>query len=419
MRCLIVHNYYQKRGEEDSVFEAESGLLSSGGHDVESYTLHNDSLTGRSRIAIAADTVWSRDIYRQMTQSVREFKPDIVHFHNTFPLISPAAVYAAKNAGAAVVMSLHNYRLLCPSADLYRDENVCEDCFGRTVKWPAVMHRCYRGSAAQSGIVALMSVVHRLDGRFGRVADRYIAVSEHSRSLFIRAGLSPDRVVVKPNFVVQPPPIADVAREGFVLFVGRLVPDKGISTLLEAWRSPSAPQVPLMVVGDGPLASEVGRAGGNVRLLGKKTPSEVQALMRRASLLVFPSEWREPFGLAIVEAFANELPVLAAGIGAAPELVDPGRTGFLFEAGNSQLLARAAHYALESPEALHGMGLAAGLEYRMKYTPGRNLELLEAIYCDALNDRIVPAPAESLSRAQPHPTRRAERPADYQRSPAE
>src|SRR6266404_6364477 len=123
MRCLIVHNYYQKRGEEDSVFEAESNLLLSGGHDVRSYTLHNDSLIGRSKIAIAADTVWNRDVYQQVKQSVREFKPDIVHFHNTFPLISPAAVYAAKDAGAAVIMSLHNYRLLCPSANLYRNGN--------------------------------------------------------------------------------------------------------------------------------------------------------------------------------------------------------------------------------------------------------------------------------------------------------
>lgn len=404
MRCLVVHNYYQKRGGEDFVFEAESRLLSDGGHDVRSYTLHSDSLAGRSKIAIAADTVWNRDVYRQVKQSVREFKPDIVHFHNTFPLISPAAVYAAKDAGATVIMSLHNYRLLCPSANLYRNGNICEDCFGRTIKWPSVVHRCYRGSSAQSSAVALMLAAHRMAGGFGELVDRYIVLSEHSRSLFIRAGLATDRVVVKPNFVVQPPPAADVEREGFVLFVGRLVPEKGISTLLKAWRSASAPRVPLVVVGEGPLASEVGRAGGNVQLLGKRTRSEVQALMRRASLLVFPSEWYEPFGLAIVEAFANELPVLAAGIGAARELVDSGRTGFLFEAGNPQLLARAAHYALECPEALDRMGLAAGLEYRMKYMPARNLRLLEAIYRDALSGgRLAPAQAGSLSSTQLHP----------------
>jgi glycosyltransferase involved in cell wall biosynthesis len=404
MKCLVVHNYYQKRGGEDSVFEAESKLLSDGGHDVRSYTLHNDSLTGRSKIAIAADTVWNRDVYRQMKQSVREFKPDIVHFHNTFPLISPAAVYAAKDAGAAVVMSLHNYRFICPSANLYRDGNICEDCSGRTIKWPSVAHRCYRDSSAQSSAVALMLAAHRISGGFGELVDRYVALSEHSRSLFIRAGLAADRVVVKPNFVVQPPPTADVEREGFALFVGRLVPEKGISTLLKAWCSPSAPQVPLLVVGEGPLASEVSRAGGNVQLLGKMTRSEVQALMRRASLLVFPSEWYEPFGLVIVEAFANELPVLAAGIGAARELVDSGRTGFLFEAGNPQFLARAAHYALECPEALDRMGLAAGLEYRMKYMPARNLRLLEAIYLDALSDRrLAPAQAGSLSSTQFHP----------------
>ncbi|MDB5393546.1 MAG: kanE 3 [Rhodospirillales bacterium] len=403
MKCLIVHNYYQKRGGEDSVFEAERDLLSSAGHDVQDFTIHNDLLTGKSKIKIAAATLWNHDIYQRIRQRCRDFKPDIVHFHNTFPMISPAALYAAKDAGAAVVMSLHNYRLLCPSANLYRNGSICEDCLTRTVKWPSVVHGCYRGSRAETGVIAAMLAVHRMAGSFSGLVDKYVALSEHSRSLFIRGGFSPAEVVVKPNFVSAPPPEAVARRVPFVLFVGRLVPEKGIPTLLRAWSRPTAPDVPLVVVGEGPLASDVAAAGGNVHLLGSKTRPEVYKLMRRASLLICPSEWSEPFGLVIVEAFANALPVLAAGIGAARELIDHGRTGYLFDAADPDMLARAAYYALECPEALGRMGVAAELEYRTKYTPACNLSLLEAIYRDAIDRRVARTPAVATGSVQPHP----------------
>jgi glycosyltransferase involved in cell wall biosynthesis len=402
MKCLIVHNYYQRWGGEDNIFEAERDLLSSGGHDVQEFILHNDLLKCRSKIADVTATLWNRDVYRLMKQRLHDFKPDIVHFHNTFPLISPAALHAAKDFGAAVVMSLHNYRLLCPSANLYREGEICEDCLDRTLKWPSVQHGCYRDSRTESGLVAAMLALHRISGRFNRLVDKHIALSQHSRSLFIRAGFSPDDVVVKPNFVPVPSPAASrIKREPFALFVGRLVPEKGIPTLLRAWRDPTAPRVPLTIVGEGPLASEVASAGGNVHLVGAKTRSEVYGLMRRASLLVFPSEWYEPFGLVIVEAFANGLPVLAANVGSAGELIDQGRTGFLFEAGNSHLLARAARYALECPEALQRMGLAAELEYRAKYTPARNLALLETIYRDSIDRTLTVFPA--MAGMSPHP----------------
>ena len=403
MKCLIVHSHCQKRGVEDSLSGTESSLLSSGGHDVQDYTFHNDALTEESKITLTVDSLWNRDIYQKMKERIRDFKPDIVHFHNIFPIISPAVFDAAKDAGAAVVISLHNYRSFCPSSDLYRDGNICEECRDHTVGWPSMVYGCYGAGGGPSGAVAAMLAVHRMAGSFDGLVDKYIAFNQHSRSLFIRAGLPADRVVVKPNFVVQPPPaVGD--RESFALFAGRLIPEKGISTLLKAWRDPAAPSVPLMVVGEGAHASEVEAAGENVHLLGAKTRSEIHALMRRAGLFIFPSERCEPFGLKIVEAFANELPVLAAGVGVAQELIEVGRTGFLFEAGNPHLLARAARYALECPEALNRMGLAAELEYRLKYTPARNLRLLEAIYHDAMDDRrLARVSAGALGRAEPHP----------------
>ncbi len=386
MKCLIVHNYYQKRGGEDAVFEAESALLASRGHDVELFTMHNDAVSSYSKLGVAATTIWSGGAHKRLAQHLREFQPDIVHFHNIFPLISPSAISAAKSSGAAVVQTLHNFRLLCPSANLYRDGNICEDCLDLTVKWPAVVRSCYRESRGASAAVAAMLAVHQAAGIRGSLVDRYIALSHHSRSFFIRGGISPERIVVKPNFVDKPvaAPARSLGREGFVLYVGRLVPEKGVLTLLEAWQGADAPGVPLIIAGEGPLAPKVAAAGGMVQWVGRKSKAEIYDLMRRASLLVFPSEWYEPFGLVIVEAFANGLPVVAGRIGAAAELIDSGRTGFLFEPGNAMMLKAAVRYALESTEALSCMGKAAAEEYGAKYTPARNLNQLTDIYAEAI-----------------------------------
>ncbi len=396
MKCLIVHNFYQKRGGEDAVFEGECDLLSAGGHKVEEFTLHNDALDDQSKLSMFSNMIWNRDVYRRLTKRLEDFNPDIVHFHNTFPIISPGAIVAAKRSGAAVVVTLHNYRLLCPSANLYRAEAICEDCLGKTIKWHAVSHACYRESRLQSGALATMLAVHRAMATFETSVDKFIALSEHSRSLFVRAGFAADKIAVKPNFVPRPAHSPNQQpRRPFALFVGRLVPEKGVATLLKAWRGPDAPDADLLVLGGGPLERQVAEAGGRVKFLGKKSRSEVDELMLTAGLLVFPSEWYEPFGLVVIEAFASGLPVLAADVGAAKELIDQGRTGFLFPSGNSQALARAARYAFESPTALESMGRAAEQEYFARYTPARNLTLLEAIYRNAMSDSGAPVSSEN------------------------
>jgi glycosyltransferase involved in cell wall biosynthesis len=230
-----------------------------------------------------------------------------------------------------------------------------------------------------------MLAIHQALGSLKGSVDRFIALSHHSRALFLRAGFRPDHVVVKPNFV-PPPAITGPAqkRERFVLFVGRMVPEKGVSTLLEAWRLPEMRDLPLIMVGEGPLSATVGAAGGGVKLLNPRARSEIYQLMQQASLLVFPSEWYEPFGLVVVEAFANGLPVAATQIGAAEELIDSGRTGFLFKPADPMFLAATVRYAFESPQALNAMGVSAAEEYRTKFTPSHNLSLLEGIYHDAL-----------------------------------
>jgi len=387
MKCLLVHNFYQQRGGEDAVFTAESAMLEQAGHAVARFTLHNDALGAKTKFAQLGATFWNRDAGQQLEQLVDAFRPDVVHFHNIFPLMSPSVLHAVRHSKAATVMTLHNYRLLCPSANLYRDRSVCTDCVSRTIKWPAALHRCYRTSAAASAAVAALTVVERLSGCLDLI-DRFIVPSNSARDVFADAGFPVDRVVVKSNFVPSPPPRPlRVPRERFVLYVGRITPEKGIPTLIEAWRRPDAPDIPLLLVGDGPLARTLAGDDERIRWLGSQDPVAVRRLMRRASLLVFPSEWLEPFGLTIVEAFANGLPVLAARIGAAAELVEDRETGRLFEPGNAAALARTARYMLEDPSALFMMGEHALRTYRANFTPERNLGLLLNVYEAAIAAR--------------------------------
>jgi len=401
MRCLTIHNYYQKRGGEDVVFEAETAMLKLAGHTVESFTLHNDDLAAKSALGTLPLTLWNGQAHRALHDQIARFRPHVIHFHNTFPLMSPSVLFAARHARAAVVMTLHNFRLLCPSANLFRDGAICTDCLPRTIKWPAVLHKCYRNSRSASGAAAGLSAFQQLIGGLNAV-DRFITLSRSAQNQFLAGGFPADRLVVKPNSIPPPPePLVREPREKLALYVGRLVPEKGVRTLLEAWRRPEAPQVPLAIVGDGPLAPSAGSSDGRIAWLGRRDPAEVHALMRRASLLIFPSEWYEPFGLTIIEAFANSLPVLAARIGAAGELIEAGVTGATFEPGSAAGLARAACKLFDAPDTLAAMGRHAQDTYRREFAPDRNLERLTAIYRDAMHDaRKYPSTISSWVSAQ-------------------
>ena len=398
LRCLIVHNFYQRRGGEEVVFETETAMLRKAGYTVETFTIHNDALASKSKLETLAITFWNPATYRALQQRIERLKPHIVHFHNTFPSMSPSVLHAAHRSGAAVVMTLHNFRMLCPSANLFRDGVICTDCLPRKVKWPAVLHKCYRGSRAASGTVAGLAAFQQIAGSL-RAVDRFITPSEAAREQFLRAGFPADRVSVKPNAIPQPSqPLSRQPREKFALFVGRLVPEKGVLTMLEAWRRPEAPKIPLVIVGEGPLSGTAESGGDLFKVMGRLAPADVQALMLRASLLIFPSEWYEPFGLTIIEAWANGLPVLAAKIGAAGKLIEPGVTGDTFEAGSADALAKAASRLMAAPELLDEMSERARDRYSRGFSADANLKQLAAIYRDALSDkgsnyRTAPLPA--------------------------
>ncbi len=387
MRVLVVHNRYQEAGGEDAVVEAELHLLRRFGVPTEALIVDNDEIPPeRSVVAsarLAAATVWSPSGAARVRHAVRRFRPDVVHFHNTFPLISPAAYSACRDEGVAVVQTLHNYRLICPNALCYRDGRACEDCRGRTPPWPGVRHACYRGSRAQTAVVATMLTVHRLRRTWSRDVDRYVVLSAFARDRLCAGGLPGDRVVVKPNFVDPDP--GPGGGGGGILFVGRLVGYKGVPTMLRAWQS-GLTGARLRIVGDGPLTGDVERAAGclpAITYLGRLARPETLAQMQASDALLFPSELYENFPLTIAEAFACGVPVIAARIGAAAELVAEGETGLLFAPGDAADLAAKVAWAAANPRRLREMGLAARRAFVARYTGDANYAMLMEVYAQA------------------------------------
>ncbi len=384
-RVLLVHNAYQQRGGEDAVVEAEATLLREHGHEVTLYSRHNDEVAGLSRLALARDTLWSPRTGRDLQALISEHRPDVVHVHNSFPLVSPSVCWAAARAGLPVVQTLHNFRLLCPQALLLREGRICEDCVGR-VPWRAVQHGCYRGSAVQSAAVAGMLQLHRGLGTWQRQVTLYIALNAFCRDKFIEGGLPAERIRIKPNFVDLPAP-ATQPREG-LLFVGRFSREKGLAVLAEALAR--APQgTALHAAGSGPDAALLEGAPG-VRLLGPLAPADVYAQMAQRRALVLPSIWYENFPRTLVEAYANGLPVIASRLGAMATLVEEGVTGLLFRPGDAADLAAKLAWAEAHPAEMQRMGENARRHYEAELTGRANLQQLRAIYREALALRTQP-----------------------------
>ena len=384
MKVLLVHNQYQQPGGEDEVFQAEATLLEAYGHEVLRYSAHNDQVANLNVVRLAGATIWNRLSYHELRTLMREERPQVAHFHNTFPLISPAGYYAAKVEGVPVVQTLHNYRLLCPNALFFRDGHVCEDCRPKLVPWPGVLHACYRRSRPASGAVAAMITAHRLLRTWAETVDVYVALTDFARKKFIQGGLPAEKIMVKPNFL-HPDPGQGQGQGNYALFVGRLSVEKGLDSLLGAWKRLEG-RMPLKVVGDGPLAGKVAGAArelGGVEWLGRRSKEQVLSLMSNARLLILPSVCYENFPLSIVEAFGLGLPVIASDLGSVASLVDHGRTGLRFRPGDAADLAAKVEWTWDHPAQFADMRSEVRGEFEMKYTAEQNHEQLMSIYDSA------------------------------------
>ena len=383
MNVLFLHNKYKQAGGEDLVLNEEYKLLCKYGHQCKISVLSNNTVIGLvNKIVTALNTVWSISGYKFAKHSITGFQPDIVHVHNFFPQLTPAIYDACIDAGVPVVQTLHNYRAVCPGALLMRNGKICEKCITGSPYW-AVWHHCYRHSIPGSWAVARMVSYHRKRLTWYEKVDRFIALTKFARQKFLQGGFPGNKVVVKPNFYSEKERAGQefVGRQG-ALFVGRLSTEKGVVTLLEAWRGL---KISLRIAGDGPLFSKYQKEHNkHISFLGQLTANEVANEMNRASFLVMTSECYEGFPMVLVEAFAHSLPVVATRLGGMAEIVEDGVTGLHFIPGNPQDLAEKVQWLHNHPEECRNMGANARANYVKKYTPERNYKILMNIYQQAI-----------------------------------
>lgn len=387
MRILILHNRYQQPGGEDIGVHDEYTLLKKYGHDVELVEENNDHIHGlipKLQTALTAPYSWSAR--RKVSLLLSKFRADVVHVHNFFPALTPSVYFACNAMNIPVVQTLHNYRLLCPKATLFREGKVCESCLGRVVAWPGLLHGCYRDSHIGTAAVASISFLHRMLGTFEHRVALMIVLSEFSREKFISAGFSPQKLVVKPCFVDSDPGVGS-GDGGYVLFVGRLTEEKGIRVLLNAWQSLGA-RIPLYIAGHGPLENEVRKTVERtvgVEYLGFQDRHSLNALMQSAQALMFPSTWFEGLPRTIVEAFACGTPVIASRLGTMSSIIEHGRTGLHFEPGNVDDLIRTVTWMCSHGREWSDFRRFARVEYEAHYTAERNYTSLINIYEMALD----------------------------------
>lgn len=391
LRVLVVHNRYRsgQPSGEDRVVDQETALLRAAGHEVEPFERHSDDIAAMSlpaRAAVPLRVPWNGAVRAELRAVLRARRPDVVHVHNTFPLLSPSVVTACTDAGVPLVATLHNYTMICPSGTLFRAGRPCSACVGAS-PLPAVRHGCYRGSAVATVPVALSAAVNR--DRWWSGVTRFLCISDAQRRLLADAGMPGHKLLVKYNVVPEP------ARRrpgpgGYLLFLGRLTREKGARLLMAGWDhlvASGPPAVPLVIAGAGPLEDDVRRwaaSRADVRFLGLQDREESARLVAGAVALVAPSEWLETFGLVVVEAQAAGVPVVAAAHGAFAELVDDGVTGLLHRPHDPASLADGMRQIVASPDDNARMGAAARLRYERDFTPEIGLERLESGYAEAI-----------------------------------
>ena len=381
----MLHNRYLLPGGEDHSTAAEVALLRDHGHEVELLEEDNRRVEQLGNVRTALRSVWSRESYKRIDEKLRTGSFDILHVQNFFPLWSPSVYYAASTNRVPVIQTLRNYRLLCVNSLLFRDHHVCEECVGRAIPWHGVVHACYRESRAASAVVAAMIGAHKAAGTWRKRVKTYIAVSEFTRQKYIAAGFPAEQIMVKPNFI-HPSPAPGEGRGGYALYVGRLSPEKGITTMIEAWKGAQSPMT-LKVVGQGPLADFVQAAVDecpSIQYLGSKSFAEVLELMRKAEFLVFPSKVYETMGRTIMEAFAVGTPVLASNLGPMATMVVPAKSGFHFSPGNATELRQKIEWCSSNPGQVRALRANARAAFEAEYTGDANLKRLLAIYIAAI-----------------------------------
>lgn len=387
MRVLQLHNHHASLGGAMEVLAHEGEMLTAAGHEVEQYTLQATQALGLSPLRAAAKAVWNREAAHDVDQVIGQFRPDVMHVHTPFPLMSPVVFRVAHKRHVPALTTLHSYRYSCVAGTCWRDGHVCEDCVGTTLKLPGIRHRCYHDSAAGSAALTISLDLHRALGTFHHHVSRYLTLTDFSRRLLIRDGYPADRITVKPNSVPDPGfrPSAQ-PDERLIVFAGRLIDIKGIRTLLEAWKSVPA-GMKLVVAGDGPLRDLVEERvarDSSVQFVGWVEEDEVLDLMGRAQAVVVPSEWYEGLPLVILRSLAVGTPVLVSNLENFCEDVEADGAGWSFEVQNPASLAERLREIVTNPSAAAAMRQIARKSYDRRYAPDVDIARLEAVYREVI-----------------------------------
>lgn len=379
MRVAVLHSRYLSgpASGENRIVDAEIDLLRSAGHAVETVMPTAREMTPRQQARAGFAATWSPRATAVVRDLIARFHPDVIHCHNLFPLLSPAVIGTAAARGTPVVMTLHNYRLMCVSGNFLRDGHPCEDCFGH-LPWRGVVHGCYQGSVLASGAIAAAVSAHRALRTFDRVA-LFLADGEFVKRRHLDAGMFAGRIRAKPQFC--PATARRVGAGKYFLYVGRLHSEKGVRVLLDAWRDVAAE---LVIVGDGPEAASLrASAPPRVTFTGQLPGDAIPALMREARALLVPSVWYEGSPRTIVEAYAAGIPVVASRIGALPDVVSDGRSGLLVTPGAVAAWATAVRSLLDDDLAAR-LGDGAYARWRHEFRPEDGLAHLQRAYRDAI-----------------------------------
>ena len=399
MNVLFVHNFYRflAPSGENTAYLAELELLRQEGLGVMEFTRDSDGLTRLGPIGTikgALSTPWNPFALRSLRRVLQREKPDIMHVHNTFPLLSPSIFHAARGLKTATVLTLHNYRNFCAAAIPMRNNMPCTACLDRRSVFPSLHYGCYRNSRLATIPLATMIALHRAIGTWGKAVDAFIVLTDFQREKLADAGLSPESLFVKPHFYSNPlVPLPWHEREQKIVFVGRLGLEKGVHILIDAWKLWGENAPPLEIIGDGPEREKLRGA-----VYGRKLESKIvfrgqvpfskgQELLRKARLLVLPSVCFEGFAMVIREAFALGVPVAASRLGSIPYIISDGKNGVLFESDSASDLYRTVKGAWDHSHKLLIMGKTAHEEFKRKYTPEANYKMLVEIYQQAMEYR--------------------------------
>lgn len=382
---LIVHNYYQIPGGEDTVVENEKKMLIENGHKVILYTRHNDEIKSNNilkKFLLPFETIFSLKTYKDIKRIIREEKIEIVHVHNTLPLISPSVYYAARSCKIPAIQTLHNFRLLCPAATFVRNDKICEKCLEKSL-FSAVKYKCYRNSFLQSSIISMNIAIHRFIGTYKRI-NGYIALTEFNKKKFENL-IDSKKIFIKPNFSnFNDDKSLKLDNRRYFLYLGRVDKIKGLEVILRAWKNIKEEE--LYIVGTGPYEENVKEYVAknnmsNVKLLGFKRKDEVIAIIKNAKAIIIASQWYEGFPMTIVESFSLGVPVIAGDIGNMSSIIEHSANGLLFKYNDHEELRKQVE-VFSNGNIMRKLSIGAKESFDKKYCKEINYNILLKVYND-------------------------------------